>query len=165
MANAADRRAAEVLAGQAAGRVGRAPGREPLRYLLKLLTKGRAGRRHGRSLVPELGTPWQDTISGGRTGWRQRTAWLGGEEVFDVDYQICRQCNLGWVEQPYANPEYQRGGLASAAHRALRTEHPGLSRHTLGGHFRESEPFWSAMSIGVAGGYERREVCPQRSAG
>lgn len=165
MANPADRYAAQVLAGQASSHVGRAPGREPLRGFLKSMTRGQVGRRHGRLLVPELGTPWQDTISGERTGWRQRTAWLAGEEVFGVDYQVCRRCNLGWVEQPYTNPEYQRCGLASAALRALRVEYPGLSWHTLGGHFRESAPFWSAVGTGVPGGYERREVCPHRSAG
>lgn len=169
MANTADRSAALALAGQATSHVGRVSSREPLRAFLNLVTRGRVGRRvgrrDGRPSAARLGTPWQDTISGERTGWRQRTAWLGGEEVFGVDYQICRRCRLGWVEQPYTDEEYQRCGLASAALRALRIEHPGLSWHTLGGHFRDSEPFWSVVGINVPGGYEQREVCPHRRAG
>jgi hypothetical protein len=51
------------------------------------------------SAIPE--TRWQDTPSGERPGWRERAAYLNGEEVFAVDYQVCRRCGLGWVEQPY----------------------------------------------------------------
>ena len=71
-------------------------------------------------------------------------AYLGGEQVFAVDYQVCRRCGLGWVEQPYTVEEYQCCGLAAAGLAALRAEHQGLQWHTLGGHFRESEPFWRA---------------------
>jgi hypothetical protein len=39
---------------------------------------------------------------------------------------------------------------------ALRREHVGLSWHTLGGHFRESEAFWAAVGAGVTGGYQKR---------
>jgi hypothetical protein len=45
---------------------------------------------------------------------------------------------LGWVEQPHTIEEYQRCGLATAGLEALRPEHPGLSWHTLGGHFQDS---------------------------
>ncbi|WP_439681215.1 hypothetical protein [Embleya sp. MST-111070] len=63
------------------------------------------------------------------------------------------------VEQPYTDPSYQRCGLASAGLVALRTEHPGLNWHTLGGHFRDSEPFWTAVGTAVAGGYSQRKPC------
>ncbi|MEU0487164.1 hypothetical protein ABZ260_49445 [Streptosporangium sp. NPDC006013] len=62
-------------------------------------------------------------------------------------------------------PEYQRGGLASAALAQLRAEHSGLSWHTLGGHLRESRPFWAAVGENVPGGYQQREVCPHITPG
>jgi len=162
MAREEDRRAARMLAGQAMSHVGRASGREPAREALKWVTRGRLGRRRGWPVVPRLGTPWQDTVSAERPGWRQRAAFLGGKEVFAVDYQVCGRCGLGWVEQPYTVPEYQRCGLAAAGLAALRAEHPGLEWHTLGGHFRDSEAFWSAVGTAVAGGYRKREICPHR---
>jgi hypothetical protein len=85
--------------------------------------------------------------------------------VFAVDYQVCRLCGLGWVEEPYTDPDYQRCGLAAAALAALRSEYPGLEWHTLGGHFRETEPFWSAVGTDVNGGYTKRGVCPHRTVG
>ncbi|GAA2070566.1 hypothetical protein GCM10009801_21410 [Streptomyces albiaxialis] len=109
-----------------------------------------------------MDTPWQDTISGGRTGWRRREANLDGEPVFGVDYLICRTCRLGWVEQPHSDPEFQRCGLASAGLAALRTENPGLFWHALGGHFRDYEPFW--VGTDVPGGYQQRELCRSASA-
>ncbi len=165
MASAQDRRAARVLAGKAASQAGRASGRQPLRAALMWVTRGRLGRRRGWPVVPVLGTPWQDTVSAERTGWRQRAAFLGGTDVFAVDYQICRRCGLGWVEQPYTVPQFQRCGLAAAGLAALRAENPGLHWHTLGGHFPDSEPFWSAAGAGVAGGYQQREMCPHRNPG
>ncbi|MGR6924244.1 hypothetical protein ACU635_59125 [[Actinomadura] parvosata] len=69
------------------------------------------------------------------------------------------------VEHPYTMPEYQRCGLASAALTPLRAEYPGLSWHTLGGHFRESRPFWAALGAGVPGGYQQRKVCPHITNG
>jgi hypothetical protein len=165
MASAEDRDAARELARLAATHIGRASGREPARAALKWVTRGRLGRPHGWPAVPRLGTPWPDTVSPERTGWRQRAAYLGGERVFAVDYQVCRCCGLGWVEQPYTVEEYQRCGLAAAGLAALRAEHPGLQWHTLGGHFRESEPFWRAAGAGVPGGYRQRGICPHRSNG
>jgi hypothetical protein len=165
MVNGEDRHAARALARQAASHVARSPGREPMRAALKWITRGRLGRRQGWPVIPRLGTPWQDTVSAERAGWRQRAAYLNGEEIFAVDYQVCRRCLLGWVEQPYTDPRYQRCGLARAALAALRAEFPGLAWHTLGGHFRDSEPFWSAVGAEVAGAYQQREMCPHRSAG
>jgi hypothetical protein len=161
--NGEDRHAAQAraLAGQAATHVGRSASREPVRAALKRITRG----RHGWPVIPKLGTPWQDTVSAERAGWRQRAAYLDGKQVFAVDYQVCRRCLLGWVEQPYTDPRYQRCGLAGSALEALRAEYPGLRWHTLGGHFRDSEPFWSAVGTKVAGGYRQREMCPHRSAG
>jgi hypothetical protein len=99
-------------------------------------------------------------MSSERPGWRERAANLDDQTVFAVDYQICRLCQLGWVEQPYTDPSYQRCGLASAGLAALRTEHPELSWHTLGGHFPDSQAFWTAAGTGVSGGYEQRQLCP-----
>jgi hypothetical protein len=91
--------------------------------------------------------------------WRQRSAHLDdGEEVFAVDYLVCHECGLGWVEQPYTREDCQRLGLAAAALAALREEHPGVAWHTIGGH--SSAPrFWDAVSVGVDGGYQRRDQC------
>jgi hypothetical protein len=104
-------------------------------------------------------------VSAERTGWRQRAACLDGAIVFAVDYQVCHRCGLGWVEQPYTIPQYQRCGLAAAGLAALRAEHPGLHWHTLGGHFPDSGPFWMAVGAGVPGGYRRRGVCLHREPG
>ena len=53
---------------------------------------------------------------------------------------------------------------ASPGLAALRAEHPGLEWHTFGGHFPDSEPFWTAVGAGVAGGYRRRDMCPHRES-
>ncbi|MEO6083518.1 MAG: hypothetical protein ABIQ18_10485 [Umezawaea sp.] len=79
--------------------------------------------------------------------------------MFAVDYQPCRHCGLAWVEQPYTDPLHQRCGLARACLAALRTEHPGLSWHTLGGHLTESQAFWAAVGTDVCGGYRQRPLC------
>jgi hypothetical protein len=47
----------------------------------------------------------------------------------------------------------------------VRSEHPGLEWHTLGGHFRDTEPFWSAVGAEVNGGYTKRGICPHRTTG
>lgn len=153
--------------------LGRVSGREPWREVLLWLTRGRWGRRPGWPVVPRLTTPWQDTVSGERPGWRTRAANLrsgdgvdGREDyAFAVDYQICRRCHLGWVEQPYTPPQYRRRGLAAAGLAALRAENPGLSWHTLGGHIDGSPAFWNRAGTGVSGGYEPRGVCVHVTAG
>ena len=165
--SAEDRRgAARVLAGQATSQVGRVAEREPVvRAVLKWVTRERLDRGHTWPSVPMRGTPWQDTVSAEHTGWRQRAACLDGAVVFAVDYQICRRCRLGWVEQPHTVPEFQRCGIAAAGLGALRAEHPGLKWHTLNGHSRDSEPFWATVSAGVTGGYQQRDICPHRGGG
>jgi hypothetical protein len=85
--------------------------------------------------------------------------------VFEVDYQICPRCRLGWVEQPHTPPRYQRRGLARAGLAALRAEHPGLSWHTLGGYINDSPDFWDTVGVDVPGGYQPREVCPHVTTG
>ncbi|GAB2688417.1 hypothetical protein [Kitasatospora kifunensis] len=157
-------RAARTLA-QRAHEVGRASGREPWREALQWISRGRLGRQHGRPVVPELGTPWQDTVSGDRVGWRQRAANLDGEFAFSVDYQVCHRCGLGWVEQPFTWPQYQRCGLAAAGLAALRAEHLGIAWHTLGGHFAESRGFWTVVGAGVSGAYQQRPLCPHVDRG
>lgn len=82
-----------------------------------------------------------------------------GEFVFAVDYRVCRKCALGWVEEPYTIPRYQRAGLATAGLSALRDDYAGLSWHTLGGHLGEARMFWSAVGAAVPGGYQPRELC------
>ena len=159
-----DQAAARQLAAQA-HIVVRVSGREPWREAVLWLSRGRYGRRVGWPRVPRVDAPWADTISGERPGWRQRTANLHGQEAFAVDYQICRRCQLGWVEQPYTMEPYQRCGLASAGLAALRADHPGLSWHTLGGHFRSSQPFWAAAGTQVPGGYRQRDTCPHITQG
>jgi hypothetical protein len=158
------RNAARHLAGQV-HEVGRASGREPWRRALQWISGGRLGRRNGWPVVPQLPTPWQDTVSAERTGWRQRAGNLHGQSIFAVDYQICRRCRLAWVEQPHTEERYQRSGLAGAGLAALRAEHPGLAWHTLGGHFRDSEAFWTAVGTDVPGGYQQRGLCPHTNAG
>jgi hypothetical protein len=141
----ADRRAARELAGVATTQVGGIPVEEAARSRPGRLM--RAWRTTWRSWPSEekLTAPWRDTASANRPGWRERAAYLGDEEVFAVDYQICRTCGLGWVEEPYTNPSYQRCGLAAAGLAAIRSQNQGLEWHTLGGHFRDSEPFWLSL--------------------
>ncbi|GAA4771729.1 hypothetical protein GCM10023329_18890 [Streptomyces sanyensis] len=99
-------KAARELAGRA-HEVGRVPERKRWRDVLQQVSRGRFGRPRGWASEPELDTPWQDTVSGERHGWRERAAKLGGEAAFSVDYQVSQDCRLGWVEQPYTLPEYQ----------------------------------------------------------
>ena len=140
--------------------VARVSGRRPLLDALQRISGGRWGRRRSWTVVPELDAPWQDTLSAERTGWRMRQANLPHDHgIFAVDYQICHACRLAWVENPHTEPGYQRCGLAAAALASLRSEHPGLSWHTLGGHLRESRPFWNAVGPDVTGGYEQRPLC------
>jgi hypothetical protein len=169
-----DAAAGRWLAGHAIDRIGRAPGPSPARAVLRWVTRGGLGRATpGWPLQPELGTPWQDTPSGERAGWRERAAVridpdtpAGSEElVFSVDYRTCRRCKLGWIEHPWTNPRYARCGVASAGLAALRHDHPHLSWHTLGGHFPNSRPFWSAVGREVAGGYAQRPLCRHVAAG
>lgn len=100
-----------------------------------------------------------------RVGTGKRAANLNGQQAFAVDYQICRRCRLGWVEQPYTMEKYQRCGLASAGLAALRADHPSLSWHTLGSHARSSHPFWAAVGTDVPGGYEQRGGCRHVTTG
>lgn len=146
--------------------VGRAPSRDhPWREALWWITRGRLGRRPVWSAWPlSTTTPWRDGASAERRGWRTRTAYLHDEFAFRVDYQICHRCWLGWVEQPFTAPRFQRCGLASAALAALRAEHPYLSWHTLGGHARKSRQFWAVVGADVLGGYQQRQLCPHVTA-
>jgi hypothetical protein len=157
--------AVQLLVAQARTHVGRAADHHLLRAALRWITRGRLGQHHVWQHVPRLGTPWEDTLSTERAGWRTRAGYLDDDDpVFEVDYQICHRCRRGWVEQPFTLPPYQRRGLASAGLAALRTEHPCLSWHTLGGHFRDSQPFWTAAGTDVPGSYQQRETCRHMSA-
>lgn len=118
-----------------------------------------------RPSVRDLGSPWQDTVASERTGWRTRAAWLHGEHVFAVDYRVCRRCRIGWVESPATFEPYRRCGLATAGLTALRADRPGLTWHTLGGHFPVSRPFWESVGSGVPGGYPQGALCPHVDRG
>ncbi|MFE5517908.1 hypothetical protein ACFQ9Q_09285 [Streptomyces virginiae] len=163
MTTEANKDAARLLAGQAHD-VGRADLQEPARGLLQRLSRGLLGWREEPHHA-ELDTPWQDAPSPLRSGWRERAANLNGEDVFSVDYWVCSECRLAWVEEPYTTPEYQGCGLASAGLAALRDEFGNVSWHTLGGHLRDAKAFWIAVGSGVAGGYQKRELCPHVDLG
>ncbi|MER5882436.1 hypothetical protein ABT160_01260 [Streptomyces sp. NPDC001941] len=105
--------------------------------------------------------PWVDRPAGHyeRTGWRIRAAYHADELAFEVEYVVCHPCRIAWVESPHTYEEYRRCGLAAAALAALREAYPDAQWHTAGGHFRESEPFWTRVGQGVAGEYAQRERC------
>nr|BEK62796.1 hypothetical protein KPHV_00230 [Kitasatospora purpeofusca]BEK71232.1 hypothetical protein KPHV_84590 [Kitasatospora purpeofusca] len=152
------------LAGQAA-EVRREIGNDWWIPLIRRLSRGRWRAHRGLPVVRDLGSPWQDTVASERTGWRTRAAWLHGEHIFAVDYRVCRRCRIGWVENPATFEPYRRCGLATAGLLALRADHPGLTWHTLGGHFPVSRPFWESVGSGVPGGYEQGPLCPHVDRG
>jgi hypothetical protein len=127
------RQAARGLAAVAVSNVGWAF-RNRVRRALIWATQGRLDSRHDWPVVPVLGTPWQDNPSTRGVRWRERAAYLAGQPVFGVDYQFCRRCRVGWVEEPHTEEPYKRCGLATAGLAALRAEHPGLTWHTAGNH-------------------------------
>lgn len=159
MATTDDSRREALQLAQQTDQMVRVSGRQPLRAAVRWITRGRYGHRHGWPVIPEINAPWQDTVSHERDGWRMRAANLHGDRVFAVDYVTCRRCGLGWVEMPHTSPEYQRCGLAAAGLAALRAEHSGLFWHTLGGHFRDSIPFWASVGARVPGGYQQKATC------
>lgn len=154
--------AVRLLLVQATTHVARDSGQPWLRATLRRVTRGRLGRYQPWYPRARLGMPWEDFPSNEREGWRTRAAYADSTDdaVFEVDYMVCAQCQLAWVEQPYTVPAFQRRGIASAGLAALRTEHPGMSWHTLGGHESDSRPFWTAAGTGVSGRYQRRKPCP-----
>ncbi|MEU4472372.1 hypothetical protein [Micromonospora sp. NPDC023888] len=125
--------------------------------------------------MPRLTTPWQDTVSNERIGWRMRAANLRGHDsddtsvrdqfVFEIDYQICHRCRICWVEQPHTLPAYRRRGLAAAGLAAPGRENPGYAWHTLGGHIGGSPAFWDTVDADVPGGCRPRRACEQVTAG
>ncbi|MCX5525086.1 hypothetical protein OG342_19875 [Streptomyces bobili] len=118
-----------------------------------------ASYRFDRTATPPL--PWVDRPAGyyERTGWRIRAAYVRSDLAFEVEYVVCHPCKTGWVEAPHSYEGYRRCGLASAALQSLRHAYPGVRWHTAGGHFREAEPFWSSVSVGVPGGYTQQRRC------
>ncbi|MCX4425845.1 hypothetical protein [Streptomyces mirabilis] len=159
MGSVDERQEALALAAQARDVAWAADG-TPWQRVLRAISGGRWGRQPTGWTVIRLDAPWQDTPSSERPGWRERAANLAGDVAFAVDYTVCAPCGLGWVEWPYTMEKYQRCGLATAGLEALRLEHPGLSWHTLGGHFQDSRAFWAAVGAGVPGSYQQRDTCP-----
>jgi hypothetical protein len=159
------RQAARAVAGLAMTAIEREPSEDVKETWPRWWRRRRRAGRQNWSDEAELKGPWRDTRSANRPGWRERAAYLDNAQIFAVDYEVCPDCGLGWVEEPYTEPEYQRCGLAAAGLSALRREYPGLSWHTLGGHFRESGPFWSAIGAGVEGGYAKLGICSHRITG
>jgi hypothetical protein len=151
----------QQLGEQATTHVVRWPGREPIWTVIYDLTRGLIDRRprYTTGQLPTLNSPWQDTDSGRYFRWRCRQANLHGGQAFVVEYVVCPRCRVGWVDKPYTIERYQRGGLATAALRALRAEHPGMAWHTGSGHMRSSKAFWAAVGAGVEGAYRQRELC------
>ncbi|MER7245820.1 hypothetical protein [Kribbella sp. NPDC000426] len=92
-------------------------------------------------MADSVGTPWRDTPSYGRAGWRERAAYLGGDEIFAVDYGVCDHCAIGWVEEAATADGYTRPGLATAGLAAIRASHPGITWHTAGCHLKGLESF------------------------
>lgn len=79
-----DARAARRLAAQAR-QVGRVSGRQGWREALRWISRGRLGRRTGWPSVPQLDTPWRDTVSAERSRCpalpvRRVFAWFGDYE-------------------------------------------------------------------------------------
>jgi hypothetical protein len=158
MSDKEDQEAARALVAHA-NVVIRLPARKRL-WIRKLLVRHRSGNQ---ASLPEMF--WRDAPSQNRLGWRERAAYLNGSEVFAVDYQVCQDCKLGWVEEPATDERYLRCGLASAGLAALRAEHPGLEWHMLGGHLTDAVPFWRSVDAGVSGGYTKRAVCSHGTIG
>lgn len=80
------RAAARHLAGQA-HQVQRVDGGWRRREVLRRLSRGRYGRQKAWPHIPELDSPWQDTVAAERDGWRTRAANLEGEadHAFAID--------------------------------------------------------------------------------
>lgn len=136
-----------------------APDPDRWRRLLHQLTRGMLGRHRRWRTPTRTAAPWQDVPSFEREGWRERIAALGDDDVFAVEYRVCRRCRLAWVEIPYTDPRYRRAGLATAGLAALRVEHPGVSWRTLGRHGHDSREFWNRLGENVPGGYQPRKRC------
>jgi hypothetical protein len=153
------RRAARKIADDAYRHSLHTRGPGPARSALRRLSRGGLRPLVEWTTAPDVTPPWRDTRFGERPGWRKRSATIGDQEAFAVDYMCCQRCLCGWVESPYTPDEFRRCGLASAALKALRADYPGQSWHTLGGHFRSSEPFWTVVGADVSGGYTQQPLC------
>jgi hypothetical protein len=108
--------AVELLIARATTDVGSASAGPVVRALRRWVSCLRSGRERTLMGRAGVGTRWQDVSSYERPGWRARGAYVAGssEPVFEIDYEVCQRCGIGWVEQPYTLPAFQRRGLASA---------------------------------------------------
>lgn len=108
-----------------------------------------------RARIRRGGTPGQPTAPAGASGRRTLT-------VRRCSPSITRSAAAadwaGWRSRTPSRTTSgpaRRGGPRSPAQRAS-----GLEWHTLGGHFRDTEPFWSAVGAEVDGGYTQAEHLP-----
>jgi hypothetical protein len=161
-----DLKSARMLAEVAHVGVVRLRGENPGARSITERTKSRLwGLLEQRLGIEQPTAGWLDAWSRNRPSWRVRAARLHDDEIFGVDYNICRRCGLAWVEEPATSEAYRRCGLAKAAFAALCAEHPSMRWHTLGGHLSEAIPFWEVVAVGVPGGYAKYPICRHRRIG
>lgn len=154
--------AVKLLMAQASVSVGSTPGSRFARIVRRWTDHSRSRRDRAVTSGTRAGNRWRDSAGFERPGWRTRGAYLVGsdEPAFEIDYDVCPKCGIGWVEQPYTPPPYQRRGLASAGLAALRRDHPeAVAWHTLGGHLGDSRRLWDTAGASVPGGYRQRDLC------
>lgn len=119
-----------------------ADGPRGLRELLRRVTGGRLGRSRPFERVTLMHAPWQDTPSANLWGWRERAANEDGETRFAVDYLVCRECHLGWLEEPFRHGSHEGTGLETACLAALNADYPGRTWHALPGSRMDPAGYW-----------------------
>ncbi|GLZ82035.1 hypothetical protein Afil01_68420 [Actinorhabdospora filicis] len=112
------------------------------RGLLRRITRGRLGRSRPFERVTLPGAPWQDAPSPNLYGWRERAANEDGQTRFAVDYLVCGECALGWLEEPFRHQSHEGTGLAAACLAALGADHPGRTWHALPGGRMDAAGYW-----------------------
>ncbi|UUU22270.1 hypothetical protein [Streptomyces sp. DSM 40750] len=113
MGSVGERQEALALAAQARNVAWAADG-TPWQRVLRAISGGRWSQPPTGWTVIRLDTPWQDTPSLERSGWRERAANLADDVAFAVDCTVCADYRLGSVEQLCTMEKYQRCGLATA---------------------------------------------------
>lgn len=112
------------------------------RGLLRRLTGGRLGRSRPFERVTLPHAPWQDAPSPNLYGWRERAANEDGRTRFAVDYLVCGDCALAWIEEPFRHHSHEGTGLREACLAALDADYPGRSWHALPGARMGPAAYW-----------------------